>query len=234
MILAKGKTPQRDYDKKTRYPKHRFTLYFMLFYEAFWRVIGANLMFILFCIPIVTIPAAIGGLTRVMSRFARDEQAFVIDDFIQGFKQDWKKNTLFSLIQILFIALAYIAIGVYSKLIENSIFSTVLVVLVLSVSIMFFAISNYVYIMISSVELPLRQIIKNALALYLIKPFGTLITMIVQGSVIFIAVGYFPVGLFLPIVIGFSLMSFTASFNAWPQIEKYVITPHNTTKEGDL
>lgn len=48
MILAKDKAPQKDYDKKTRYPKHRITLYLMLFYEAFWRIIGANLLFILF------------------------------------------------------------------------------------------------------------------------------------------------------------------------------------------
>ena len=106
MILAKDKAPQKDYDKKTRYPKHRITLYLMLFYEAFWRIIGANLLFILFCIPIVTIPAAIGGLTRVMSRFARDEQAYVIDDFMKGFKQEWKKNTAFAAIQLAFIALA--------------------------------------------------------------------------------------------------------------------------------
>ncbi len=234
MILAKDKVPQKDYDKKTRYPKYRFTLYFMLFYETFWRIIGANLLFIVFCIPVVTIPAAVGGLTRVMSRFARDEQAFVIDDFMLGFKREWKKNTAFALIQLVFIALAYIAVGVYSKLIESSIASTILVVLVLSVTIMFFAVSNYVYVMIASVDLPLKQIIRNALALYLLKPFGTLVTMFVQGAVIFITAGYFPVGLFLPLVIGFSLMSFTASFNAWPQIEKYVTAPHNKTKEGDL
>lgn len=234
MILAKDKVPQKDYDKKTRYPKHRITLYLMLFYEAFWRIIGANLLFILFCIPIVTIPAAIGGLTRVMSRFARDEQAYVIDDFMKGFKQEWKKNTAFAAIQLAFIALAYVAIGVYSKLIDNSTFSAILVALVLAVAIMFFAISNYVYVMIASVDLSLKQIIRNALALYLIKPFGTLITMIVQAVIIFVAIGYFPVGLFLPIVFGFSIMSFTASFNSWPQIEKYVITPHNKTKEGDL
>ena len=68
--------------------------------------------------------------------------------------------------------------------------------------------------MIASVDLSLKQIIRNALALYLIKPFGTLITMIVQAVIIFVAIGYFPVGLFLPIVFGFSIMSFTASFNS--------------------
>lgn len=54
---------------------------------------------------------------------------------------------------------------------------------------MFFAISNYVYVMIASVDLSLKQIIRNALALYLIKPFGTLITMIVQAVIIFVAIG---------------------------------------------
>lgn len=35
MILAKDKAPQKDYDKKTRYPKHRITLYLMLFTKPF-------------------------------------------------------------------------------------------------------------------------------------------------------------------------------------------------------
>ena len=233
MILMRDKAPKKDYDKQSRYPKHRFTLYFMLFYEAFWRIIGANLMFILFCLPVVTIPAAIGGLTRVMSRLARDEQVYVIDDFIQGFKEEWKKSTIFGLITILFFALAYLAIGVYSKLIDNSIISTILLALVFTVILVFLACANYVWVMIVSVDLPLKQIIKNALALCLVKPFGTLITLVVQGAVIFVALGYFPVGLFLPLIFGFSIMSFTGSFNAWPQIEKYVINPHNKTKEGD-
>lgn len=233
MILMRDKAPKKDYDKQSRYPKHRFTLYFMLFYEAFYRIIGANLMFILFCIPVVTIPAAIGGLTRVMSRLARDEQTYVIDDFLQGFKQEWKKSTVFALIEILFFALVYVAIGVYSKLISNQILSTVLLALVLTVMLVFLAAANYVWVMIVSVDLPLKQIMKNSLALCLVKPFGTLISLLVQGAVIFVAVGYFPVGLFLPLVFGFSIMSFTASFNAWPQIEKYVINPHDTTKEGE-
>lgn len=233
MILMRDKAPQKDYDKKTRYPKHRFTLYFMLFYEAFWRIIGANLLFILFCIPIVTIPAATGGLTRVMSRFARDEQAFVIDDFMKGFKEEWKKSTVFALIETAFLALAYIAVGVYSKLITNGILSTVLLALVFTVLLVFFAAANYARVMIVSVDLPLKDIIKNSVALCLIKPFGTLITLLVQFAVIFIAAGYFPVGLFLPLVFGFSVMSFTASFNAWPQIEKYIIEPHNKMKESD-
>lgn len=233
MILMRDKAPEKDYDKKTRYPKHRFTLYLMLFYEAFWRIIGANLMFILFCIPIVTIPAAIAGLTRVMSRFARDEQAFVIDDFMKGFKEEWKKSTVFVLVELAFLALAYIAIGVYSKLIENEVLSTVLLALVFTVLIVFFAVANYVMVMIVSVDLPLKDIIKNSLVLCLVKPFGTLVTLIIQAGIIFVAWGYFPVGLFLPLVIGFSLMSFTVSFNAWPQIEKYIINPHNIKKESD-
>lgn len=232
MITPKSKPKELDYSKKKNYPKHRITLFLMLFYESFWRIIGANLLFVLFSIPIVTIPAAWAGLTRVMSRFARDEHAFVFDDFLETFKKEFWRSLILGAITLAGGVLAYIAVSVYSRMLDDEVLAVGLTALVIVITLAFILIMGYAFVMLVSVELPLKSILKNALALCIVKPFGSLMTLVVTFGVYFVAVYFFPAGLILPIFFGFSLISFVTGFNAWPQIKKYVIEPFDKKKEG--
>lgn len=232
MITPKSKPREQDYSKRIHYPKHRITLFLMLFYESFWRIIGANLLFVLFSIPIVTIPAAWAGLTRVMSRFARDEHAFVFDDFLETFKKEFWRSLILGVITLAGGVLAYIAVFVYSRLLDNEVLSVGLTALVIVITLVFILIMAYAFVMLVSVDLPLKAILKNALALCIVKPFGSFMTLAVTFGVFFVAVYFFPAGLILTIFCGFSLVSFVTSFNAWPQINKYVIEPFDKKKEG--
>jgi hypothetical protein len=52
----------------------------------YMELIGLNLLFLIFCIPIVTIPAALAGVTSILMKWTRDEPVIFWEDFFQNSK----------------------------------------------------------------------------------------------------------------------------------------------------
>ena len=64
----------------------------------FSKLIQANLLFILFSVPLVTIPASFTAMTAVVQTLFRSGQCFVWDTFIREFRTEFAVRTLLSLI----------------------------------------------------------------------------------------------------------------------------------------
>lgn len=56
--------------------KKRFFLFFELYFRKFWKMIELNLLFLVCCIPIVTIGPAIAGMTYVLRNYALGKAHF--------------------------------------------------------------------------------------------------------------------------------------------------------------
>ena len=76
----------------------RFILFFQIIGRRFWDLILLNLLYILFCIPIVTIGPATAAMTKILRNYARQEHAFLWADFIETFKANWKQAAIFGAI----------------------------------------------------------------------------------------------------------------------------------------
>ena len=81
--------------------KHRFFLFFELYFRKFWQLITLNLIYFVFCIPIVTIGPATAGFTYVLRNFSREEHSFVWMDFFDNFKKNFKQSFIVSLLNLL-------------------------------------------------------------------------------------------------------------------------------------
>ena len=78
---------------------------FALFLETLIRELGSliklNFLFLLFSIPIITIPASFAALTNVSMKIARQQHVFVFSDFKESFKKNWKQSSLLGIIFLL-------------------------------------------------------------------------------------------------------------------------------------
>ena len=85
---------------------------FALFLETLIRELGSliklNFLFLLFSIPIITIPASFAALTNVSMKIARQQHVFVFSDFKESFKKNWKQS---SLLGIFFLILQTFPLG---------------------------------------------------------------------------------------------------------------------------
>ena len=142
--------------------KKRFFLFFELYFRKFWKMIQLNLLFLVCCIPIVTIGPAIAGMTYVLRNFATEKPTFLVSDFFDAFKSNWKQGFGLS---VIFAAISAIAGVSFFWYFANSARSW-LMLIPLGLCILFCLVllfmQFYVYLMAVTVELKLKYIIKNS------------------------------------------------------------------------
>ena len=93
---------------KTAPQKKPFFRFFEIFGRKFWKLIELNMIFILFCIPIVTFGPAMAALTHVMRKFVLEQPCFVFDEFFTAFKKNFKQSFAVGLIDVVCIASLFI------------------------------------------------------------------------------------------------------------------------------
>lgn len=75
-------------------PEGGIRRYALLLTTHFWKLIGLNLLFVLFSLPIITMPAALCGMNRVCMLLIRNGHCFLWQDFIEEFKRSFVRSIL--------------------------------------------------------------------------------------------------------------------------------------------
>lgn len=235
-------------------PKKRIVLYFEVLGRKIFPLIRLNLLFLLLvviaatlvvaigstgvtvyvaCIPLLLLAPFVGGLTYITRNYAREEHAFLLSDFMDAAKSNWKQMLIHGVITYLFIVIMDIAIKFYYFQAASQPIFYVLVALCLIASLIFLFMQYYITLMIITFDLKLKAIYKNAwilsvagfkqnlfvsLALIL---FFALLFLLNSLSIYTMLVAILICAVFL-----FSFISFTVNFAVYPNVEKYLIEPY--------
>lgn len=202
----------------------RFLLFFQIFFRKFWNLIMINALYLIFCIPIVTIGPATAGFTKIMRNYAREEHAFIWGDFIETFKKNFKQAFLFSLLD--FAVLAFLILDLLS--IHNvpnrmlMILSMAAIFLTLTVWIFM---RYYIYNMMITFRLTMKQLLKNAFIFCWAGFIRNLFLTAILVLVTYLAIQYLNVIflLFLLVTIYFSFCGLLINFMVNPLIKKHMI-----------
>jgi len=209
--------------------KEGLELFFDIFKREFTSLIKLNLLFIVSCIPIITIGPAIGAMTSVTVRMVQDMPSDLYYDFKEAFKKNWKSSFVSGILGIIVMLVLGWSLAFCMRsegLILNIMISVIFVIIViLGIS------SMYIYPMIVRVDLPLRIILKNAFLLGISSvkhslPTFLLCSVLLEGSVLFVPFTLPVIFLFL-----FSFISFISSFCAWSGIKKHIIKDEKSTNQ---
>lgn len=238
-----------DYEKagrgvsKNPQKKKAFFEFFEMYFRYAWRLIKLNLLTFLFCLPVVTIGPALAGATKVLRKYSLDKSSFIFHDFWKGLSENWKQSLPVGLLDVLFAVSAAAALNVYpqmSKAAEEAGGSgtlyTVLCVVSISFALTLFMMNFYIFPMITSTDLSMKNIIKNSFYLTCIalkKNFITLISVAATAAVLVVLCISNPLGFLLIPTWAITFIGFIIMFNSYPQIQKYVINPYYEEKGMD-
>jgi len=187
--------------------------------ELFTRFIISSFFI---CIPVVTVGPAQAGYTYVLRNFAREEPTFLWWDFRDSAKNNLKQSLIVSFINYIFVVLIANAIKFYLGM-ENSILMLVVITFLFMTFIVFMMMHIYIYPMMVTFELSIRNLYKNALIFALMKFFPNL-AILILCFLIYGLTFYFPfIGLILFVLLTVSLISFITNFYAYPTLKKYII-----------
>lgn len=102
--------------------KEGFSLFLEILILRFWDIIKLNLIFILYCIPIVTIGPALAAMTSITISMIQRKHIYIFSDFHKAFKSNFKQSFIAGIIYIITIVILSYSLAYYYKLAQNNYF----------------------------------------------------------------------------------------------------------------
>ena len=203
--------------------KEGISLFFELFIARFCDILKLNIIFIIYCIPIVTVGPAFGALTSITMSMIQRKHIYIFSDFHQAFKSNWKQSLICSFIVTLTFTLFGASLFFYYKLAQQQpIFYCIFFVCLFITVLLGFA-CIYIYPLLTTISLPIKDIFKNSIFLSIVCLKNTLLCALVCGIFLGINIVFFPLTFPILLIFTFSMLSFITSFATWPGIKKFIV-----------
>lgn len=184
---------------------------FMQFLFRVSDLIILNLIFMLSCIPVVTIGASISALHSVCLKIVRGQESYMWQGFWKAFRQNFKQGTVLWIISIVIFFVIHMDFTILNAG-DHPLFGYVKVALG-SVTAVLFSMFIYVFPIISHFKCTIRQAIKNSLFMTIGHlPFSILL-VVMYGLIFFLAtlnVKMLALVIAVATICGFSVVTLTA------------------------
>ena len=139
---------------------------FVQFMNRVADLMWLNILFLLCCIPVVTVGASVTAMYYVTLKMVRNEESYITKLFFKSFKQNFLQATA---IWIIFITAGFLLFVDYRILsgqmglnIDNGSVRTVMQVLLIAVFIFYVFTITFVFPLLSKFDNTIKNTIKNA------------------------------------------------------------------------
>lgn len=183
------------------------------------KLLLLNLLFILFCLPVVTIPAALSGMNRVCMLLIREGVCYVWSDFITEFKASFFKSIPAFLLSAAFVGAACLCF-ISSQ--NNTASSFALITITVLLFVFGLLIGCYAFAMLSICRLRTIDILRNAISLIFLEPKADLLIGLFVGLFIIAFTFCLPFSIPFALIL-FSFLSLLSCLIVYEPIQKRVI-----------
>ncbi len=191
--------------------------YFGIFFRNFGKLIKLNFLFLLFCLPVITIPASIAAMNKISFLFVMEEGVFLFSDFFRSFKQEFVSSLKLSAIGLIGCAPAVLIAVIYKESIKGSALITGLFGVSIIAAVFFLSYLLIALKMLPLVDIDFKALSKNSFILAFTKILINFAVIIVFSLLLALIVVFFPVSM---IVIVFP---FPSIINYFTTLLYYVI-----------
>ncbi len=213
-------------------PEKGVKRFFFLLMTHPWKLVTLNLMFLMFSIPVVTIPAAICGVNRVLIKLVREGNCFLWSEYKKEFKANLFKSLPFGLLSAVLLFMSYYALSVSTSSEDSSmsIFAGAIGLFILGLTLLF---TSYVFVLLPSLALKNRHIAKNAIVLMVTEWRTNLVIIGSMVALTIIIAAFFPYTVVLLLLIWFSLQQLIICTAVNETMQRRIIAPfEQSQKEG--
>lgn len=238
---------------KTPHEKTGFFKFWEICFRHMWKLIKLNMLYCIFLVPFFIMMSLVasgdnitvenlkwlwlmvfcgimGPATAAMARVARnlsqERPTFVGHEFFKAFKTNLKQGLIMGYVDTVALVSFMVGLPIYSQAAQQNSALYIPYVLCVIFMMIFFMMHFYIYPMMCSAELGLRQIFKNSLFLVIIGIKKTMFTFLAALTVILVFYIFMPYSGILILFLPFSFIAFVACYNCYPIIRKHVIQPY--------
>ncbi len=206
--------------------------FFSEFVHRFWQMVVLNLMYLLACVPIITIGPATAAMNYVCRNFSQAKPVFFFSDFIEKCKEHFKQGVVVWLIQL---AAGGLLVGSFLSWTDESFLAsewlrTVAVIVIFIFAYLLFFSSFYIYPMMVSFDLKLKQLIRNSVILALTQLWRNIVMLLVVAVFLILTWLFWPLTFPVPLFLAFSVTAFVSNSLVFPVLKRYVAAPNGDSK----
>lgn len=193
-------------------------------FSAFLAFIALNLLYLVACLPIVTIGAATSALYEVTIRYSDDESGRPVADYLPAVGRNFARAT--ALMGSLLVPAALLAFSsAFWAGVANPLAIGAVIISGLAAG---YALAAFLYAMALTAvyENTFRQTLKNALLLPAAEPVRTLGILLIPITLVALTI-IFPVFGIIVLTIGFSVGAYVTAFLFRSVFGRYLPTPRD-------
>ena len=198
---------------------------FVQFMNRVADLIWLNILFVICCLPVITIGDAVTAMFYVTLKMARNEESYITRSFFKSFKQNFLQAVgiwlIFLLAGGILAADYYIVSGRIGVMMGSGTMRDVMQVLLIAVFVFYLFALTFVFPLLSKFDNTVRNTIKNAF-LMSIRHFPVTLACIAIAVVIALLIIYFPIMMMLSIFILFSMTAYISSFMFVKVFDRYI------------
>ena len=228
--------PRRDRPdlERSAVKKRGFAGYMDMLWREFFELLKLNLLFLLSCVPIFTIPAAFTAMHRITAVMVRDENHFLWPDYWRAFRRDFWKSLGGGAILAALLALFVLSTVFYYNLMQLSRGFVLLAGFAACVVLLTLCVSFYFFPMLAMVDLPLGALLRNSLALVFSNIGRSLLALVLFLLLVGLGVGLLPYSFIFAALIMFSFVASITTYLTYPAIEARVMRREEGHTAGAL
>ena len=173
-----------------------------------------NILFLICCIPIITIGASVTALYGVLQKMTDNKEGYIVRSFLKLFKENFRKSTIMWLILFIILIITSVDIYIVNSILEGMLKYMFNGFMVLAIIIVIF-VMQYALTLQCTFENTINNTMKNALFMSIGHlPWTFIITILTLSP--FLAVAFLTkfigVEIFLMLLIWFSGVAYINSF----------------------
>ena len=213
-------------------PQSGIARYGFLLATHFWKLVAGNLLFVVFSLPIITLPAALTALNRVCVKLVREGNCLLWPEFRDEFCASLGSGLLLGLPYGLLLVGSYylLSLGLSNA---SSVFGMLFFMLGFCALLVCAVFGSWAFVLKSMLSLPNRDIQKNARVLAMLEIRRTLAVLGTEALTGFVTFALFPYSLALLILLVPALSQFTIVSLMNGRIQERVIAPFEARQAGE-
>ncbi len=230
--------------EKNERKKKGFFAFFEIYFRHFWELFRMGPIYWLFCLPIVTNGLGAVGMTHIARSTAREKHSFLLSDFWDTIRKNWKQALPLGLINVVISALVAVDIWYFWNLLAAAKTIEIFPVIGLGVAIFLLVsilcMKYYIWTLTITFSLSVKQLIKNSFHFVFLNMWRNLLVALVLG-VFYVALYLlailnplcFLLALVLLIFVFPGFKTCLIQVNTFPAIKKYMIDPYYAEHKGE-
>lgn len=183
-----------------------------------------NLIFIVACIPLISVPSAVQAMTKVTLSLIEGQEPDVIRDFLTVFRDDFFEGLWSGVIlAALFIFFGYVAWFYQLIRVESNLFMILLRYATILPVLLIYCVSCYLWVINVKVEQKTGAKVKNAISLTFICIRSTLLCLLAGGIFTAVLLLGAPYSIPFAFIGAFAIWNYISSYYVLPMVETFIL-----------